>query len=72
MSGFGGIGFANLALSLYAGPAAALGQAVVSAASPSGALLGDGGGFGGTRCGIAGVPEGGAGGRSSDNFFGTG
>ncbi len=39
MSGFGGVGFANLALSSYAGPAAALGQAVVSAASPSGALL---------------------------------
>ncbi len=71
MSGFGGVGFANLALSSYAGPAAALG-AVVSAASPSGALLGDGGGVGGSRCGIAGAPEGGAGGRSSDNFFGTG
>ena len=72
MSGIGGFGFENLAVSSYAGPAAALGQAVVSAASPSGALLGDGGGIGGARCGIVGAPEEGAGGRSSDNFFGMG
>ena len=72
MSGIGGFGFENLAVSSYAGPAAALGQAVVSAASPSGALLGSGGGFGGSRIGIAGLPGGGGGGVSSGNCLGTG
>ena len=66
-SGTGGGGFANLAASSYAGPAAAQAQAIGTVASPSGALL-NGGGFGGSRVGIGGLPAGGGGGFSGNGL----